>query len=312
MPRKKRYTQLYSCHHVIFRGNAGRLIFLDTADRIRFCLMLQKAVEEHQLLVHAFCLMSNHAHFIFEPTASSLSIAVHAFAFRYAQYFNRRHELYGHLFQDRFRSISIEDDVYLKQVVRYIHLNPIRANLVSLPQDYKWSSFSSYMNLDTITWITLSRILQKFAANEMEAREALVRHMAQTIEAELDASIIQKPHQIGVFSEEELIKNFYSFKAYSPRLGIEFADLITVAEEAFKYKKSEICSIDRKKYLVDIRSILALAVYKVPGLHLQQLATYLNRDSSSLSRLVARATKIPDFIRKSEELIELTYSKSRE
>lgn len=89
---------------------------MDDEDRIRFCLILQKTVEEYQIIVHAFCFMSNHVHFILEPTTSSLSVVVHAFAGRYAQYFNRRHKQRGHLFQDRFRSILIEDGDYLKRL----------------------------------------------------------------------------------------------------------------------------------------------------------------------------------------------------
>ena len=89
MPRRKRYTQFHSCHHVMLRGNAGRSIFLDDHDRIRFCLILQKITEEHLLTVHTFCFMSNHVHFILEPTITPLSASVHDFAGRYAQYFNR-------------------------------------------------------------------------------------------------------------------------------------------------------------------------------------------------------------------------------
>lgn len=67
----------------------------------------------------------------------SLSVGVHAFAGRYAQYFNRRHNQRGHLFQDRFRSILIEDGDYLIRLIRYIHLNPVRANLTAVPQNYR-------------------------------------------------------------------------------------------------------------------------------------------------------------------------------
>ena len=88
MPRQKRFTQLYSCHHVMLRGNGGQLIFTDDKDRIRFCFILQKAVDEYQVNVHAFCFMSNHVHLILEPTIFPLSISVHALAGRYAQYFN--------------------------------------------------------------------------------------------------------------------------------------------------------------------------------------------------------------------------------
>jgi len=139
MPRPKRFTQFYSCYHVMLRGNAGQLVFFDDDDRIRFCLILQKAAEEYQFTIHAFCFMSNHVHLMLEPTTSTLSVGVHAFAGRYAQYFNRRHKQRGHLFQDRFRSILIEEGEYLVRLVRYIHLNPVRANS-ALWRNPKWQA----------------------------------------------------------------------------------------------------------------------------------------------------------------------------
>lgn len=304
MPRKRRVTHFYSCHHVMLRGNAGRKIFMDDEDRIRFCLILQKAAEEYQLIIHAFCFMSNHVHFIFEPTTYSLSDAVHAFAGRYAQYFNRRHNLKGHLFQDRFRSILTEDGDYLKRLVRYIHLNPVRAKLVAAPQKYRWSSFCSYMALNKITWLRQHHILQRFGKTDLEARKELFRHSSQIIDAELDVSIVHESAQIGAFGSEEFIQRVVDFDANLTIQKIQFVDLITVAQTELGYSHKEISSDSREKSLVDIRSILALAIQKTPGLYLQQLAQYLNRDSSSICRLVTRAKQSPDLAGKAAKLLK--------
>jgi REP element-mobilizing transposase RayT len=295
----------------MLRGNAGRLIFFDDEDRIRLCLILQKATEEHQIIVHAFCLMSNHIHFILEPTASSLSEGVHAFAGRYAQYFNRRHKLRGHLFQDRFRSILIEDGEYLKRLARYIHLNPVRANIVAVPQNYQWSSFCSYMALEVITWLTQRRILQQFGVTELEARQAMQRYTLQMIDAKQDVGLIRESTQIGAFGSDEFIKRTVDLNTASSMSKIQLIDLIAAAQIEFRYSTDEIISESREKRLVDIRSILALAVQKVPGLYLQQLAQYLNRDSSSLCRLVRRAKQSRDLEEKTEKLLEQIVLKSK-
>lgn len=296
----------------MLRGNAGRLIFLDELDKIRFCLILQKVVEEHQLITHAFCFMGNHVHFIFEPTTSSLSTAVHAFAGRYAQYFNRRHKQRGHLFQDRFRSILIEDSDYLKRLVRYIHLNPVRASLVSEPQEYLWSSFCSYLGIKEIAWLTQNRILQKFGTTDLSARQDMVRYTSQIIDAELDVNIVRESNQIGVFGSEEFIKHFNSFATDSVMARIQLADLTAVAQAEFDFNLSEISSDSREKKLVDVRSILALAVHKAPGLYLQQLAQYLNRDSSSLCRLVKRAKESQDLEKKAEKLLQAALTQRKD
>lgn len=312
MPRGRRYTQFYSCHHIMLRGNAGRSIFYDDNDRIRFCLILQKAAEEYHLTIHAFCFMSNHVHFILEPTTIPLSQGVHAFAGRYAQYFNRRHKQRGHLFQDRFRSILIEDGDYLIRLVRYIHLNPVRANLTSDPQYYRWSSYCSYLAHDEITWLTQTRILKKFGTTDLEARQAMVKHTSKTIDAELDVSIVRESTQIGILGSEEFAKEVGEFKNPSASIEIQFVDLIAAAEAEFQFKTSEITSDSREKRLVDIRSILALAVQQVPGLYLQELARYLNRDSSTLCRLVKRARQSHDLSGRTEKFLETALSLKKE
>ena len=90
MPRKKRITRQNHFHHIMFRGVNGENVFRDDRDRSRLCLLLQESCEKHHLQVHGFCFMSNHIHLILEPTDinSSLQSGIHAFAFRYAQYFN--------------------------------------------------------------------------------------------------------------------------------------------------------------------------------------------------------------------------------
>jgi len=115
MPRKKRIWQPDMCHHVMLRGIDGIFLFHDDADRARFCLLLQEAAEVHHHRVHAFCLMGNHIHLILEPTShhKPLAACVHTFAFRYAQHFNKRYKRRGYLYQGRFRSILVEDGLYL-------------------------------------------------------------------------------------------------------------------------------------------------------------------------------------------------------
>ena len=98
MARKLRFCKLHSRYHIMLRGVSAQNIFVDDFDRTRLCLFLQADIEKHGFLIHAFCFMQNHLHFIFEPKQSPLYECVHAFASRYAQYFNRRHGRQGYLF----------------------------------------------------------------------------------------------------------------------------------------------------------------------------------------------------------------------
>lgn len=292
----------------MLRGNGGQLIFFDDLDRTRFCMIMQKAAEEHQMVIHAYCFMSNHIHLILEPSTIPLSKGVHALAGSYAQYFNRRHKQRGHLFQDRFKSILIEDGEYLKRLVRYIHLNPVRANLVSLPQMYNWSSYCTYIGLKDIAWLTQSRVLKKFGTSDLEARQGIVNHTSKQTEAELDLKIVRESNQIGVFGTDEFIKEVTSFSINTELHELKFVDLIAAAQVEFQFNLEEISSESKEKRLVDIRSILALAVQKVPGIYLQELAGYLKRDSSSTCRLVKRATQSIELSSRAEKLLEKALS----
>lgn len=104
--------------------------------------------------------MSNHIHHIIEPLKGDLKDGVHNVAFRYAQYFNSRHNRKGYLFQGRFRSIMVEDGAYLQRLIRYIHLNPVEAGIVSKTEDYPWCSHRAYLGNDVITWLETNRVLK--------------------------------------------------------------------------------------------------------------------------------------------------------
>ncbi len=252
--------------------------------------MLQKASEEHAVNIHAFCLMSNHIHLVMEPTTIALSSMVHAFAGRYARYYNRRHQLRGHLFQDRFRSILVQDSSYLVRLVRYIHLNPVRAHMVVDPLHYLWSSFGNYLGLRATTWLTSDRVLANFGTSNKSARQSLIEYTARKCDAEFDTSLVQKAMQLGAFGTEEFVDEVMdapSQRTVQPT--IELSLLMDVACKKYNFSYLELASSSRKKDLVDARAVLALAVRQNPHLSLRELANKMERNHSSVSRLAQRA-----------------------
>ncbi|HEY7187178.1 MAG TPA: transposase [Vicinamibacterales bacterium] len=131
-------------HHIINRGNGRRDIFVDDQDHQVFLLALGDASGRHQLDVHAYALMSNHFHIVATPrTATGLSEAMRMVGTKYVGYFNRRYARTGGLFEGRFKSSVIDTDTYWFTCMRYVELNPVRAQVVSDPADYRWSSYRS-------------------------------------------------------------------------------------------------------------------------------------------------------------------------
>jgi REP-associated tyrosine transposase len=128
-------------YHVTARGNARRAIFEDDDDCARFLVVLASTVARYRVLCHAYCLMGNHYHLLVQTPEPNLSMAMRQLNGVYTQRFNRRHERCGHVLQGRFGAQLVDGDAYLREVCRYIVLNPVRAGLVAHPGEWRWSSF---------------------------------------------------------------------------------------------------------------------------------------------------------------------------
>src|SRR6266576_423094 len=128
-------------HHVTSRGNERRPIFFDDRDREAFLELLGQAVKRFGWSLTAFVLMTKHFHLVVQTPEANLSRGMQWFNTVYAVWFNRRHERSGHLYGGRFKAFVIEKETYFLEVLRYVVLNPVRANIVSRPEDYRWSSY---------------------------------------------------------------------------------------------------------------------------------------------------------------------------
>lgn len=141
-PLRIEYPGAY--YHIVNRGNAGETIFKANRDREKFLEYLASAADRFSIVIHSYCLMSNHYHLLIETPQANLSAAVQWLNVSYATWFNRKRKRQGHLFQGRFKAVLVDADDYLTQVSRYIHLNPVKAKMVEAPLDYAWSSYAYF------------------------------------------------------------------------------------------------------------------------------------------------------------------------
>ncbi len=145
MPRQPRKMSSTGIYHVMLRGNERKKIFIDDEDKKSFLEFLKSKRIEKGFSIYAYCLMDTHLHLAIDTKEQELSVIMKGIATRYAYFYNEKHRRVGHVFQDRFKSEPIEDDSYLLAVVRYIHNNPIKAQIVEKSADYIWSSYRSYL-----------------------------------------------------------------------------------------------------------------------------------------------------------------------
>ena len=116
-------------------------IYLDAGDHRRFLALLDEAVTRYALTCYAYCLMPNHYHLLLETRRDQLSAGMRYLNGVYAQWWNRRHDHVGHVFQGRFKSQVVQEDRYFRALTRYIIRNPVRSGLVTTPADWPWSSY---------------------------------------------------------------------------------------------------------------------------------------------------------------------------
>lgn len=181
MPRHARGSIAHSFVHVTTRGNRGVDIFLDDDDRLFFLRRLQECTRRHETRVHAYCLLTNHVHLLVEAGEVPVSRAMQGALQSHAQYINRRYGHRGHLFGDRFWSNICAEDAYLLEVLRYIHLNPVRAGLAATPEEYPWSSHRAYLGLADGAWIATRGILKMFGQQPGAAVREYVRFIEEAL-----------------------------------------------------------------------------------------------------------------------------------
>jgi REP element-mobilizing transposase RayT len=146
MARKKREWYPGAIYHVMSRGNRRSSIFKEDWDYEMFLLCLKRVKEQYDFKIYSICLMTNHFHMIVGTGNTQIWKIMHKLLLSYASSYNMRYKLTGHLFENRYIGQLIEDETYLLEASRYIHLNPVKAQMVREPLAYKYSSYADFVS----------------------------------------------------------------------------------------------------------------------------------------------------------------------
>ena len=170
MARPLRIEYPGAFYHVTSRGNEQKDIFKSKSDREKFISYLESASIRYGAVIHAYCLMSNHYHLLVETPHANLSQIMKHINSSYTIYYNVKRKRAGHLLQGRFKAILVDGDVYAKELSRYIHLNPVRAKIITVPEDYPWMSYRYYIGEKAPDWLTTGFTLADFSKDTQTAR----------------------------------------------------------------------------------------------------------------------------------------------
>jgi REP element-mobilizing transposase RayT len=175
MPRKARIDAPGALHHIIIRGIEKCQIFRDNRDHDQFVQRLADILTETETPCYAWALMPNHVHLLLKTGLTPIATIMRRLLTGYAVYFNRRHRRYGHLFQNRYKSILCQEEPYFRELVRYIHLNPLRAKLVETKKEldkYPYSGHSAVVERVKRDWMQVDYVLGFFGKGKSDARKA--------------------------------------------------------------------------------------------------------------------------------------------
>ena len=289
MARRKRYHVPAGTFHVMLRGNAGDPIFFSDEDRCRLCLLIQEGVERYGHRILAYCFMSNHIHLAIQLGQVPLSQIIQNLAFRYARYINWKHKRIGHLFQGRFKAVLVDDTRYLKELVRYIHLNPVRAGLVKTPEEYKWSSHNTYLADYPLVWIVSQYLLHRFSEVESIAIQRFYTFVREAIGVpeEID---FKRGSEEGILGEDNFVSEVKRKAEIASEVQASIPALMQVICKYYGITELVIQS-SKERDATYVRGVLALLVRDTEGLTLEALGDYLNKDANTLGRQAARLFK---------------------
>jgi REP element-mobilizing transposase RayT len=324
MPRLARLDAPGVLHHIIIRGIERRKIFRDNKDRDNFIDRLSDLLPATQTTCYAWAFIPNHAHFLFR-SSGEISTLMRRLLTGYAIYFNRRHRRHGQLFQNRYKSIICQEDMYFRELIRYIHLNPLRAKIVSDIKElnkYPYSGHSVLMGRKKHKWQDTEYVLSYFGKNVSESRKAYLSYVKKGIDQgrrpELTGgglvrslggwSMIKKLRLKGqdrikgderilgdgefvtalLSDTKEKLERSYKLNA----LGYDLKKISQMVSKIYDIETEEIYSKGRRKVQVEARDLLCYWAVRELGISCTDLAKQLEMTQPGVGYAVNRGEKI--------------------
>ena len=324
MPRLARLDAPGVLHHVMGRGIERKEIFLNNKDRNDFINRLSMLVEEGAIDVYAWALIPNHFHLLVKTKNHPLSSSMRKILTGYVVNYNRRHKRYGHLFQNRYKSIVCQEDAYLIELVRYIHLNLLRSGLVKNLNDLNrspWSGHSALMGKVERKWQDTDYVLSYFGSKRVRRKNYL-----KYVEEGIDAG--RRPELVGgglvrslggwsevlalrtrkerhafdsrILGDSDFVKEIKSelndLIKKNLRISSQQVDLEELSKRICKKDKislAELCSGSRRREIVQARRIVSWVSVRELGYSGAEVARYLGVTNSCVTRFLSSGRK-PD------------------
>lgn len=277
-----------ACYHVTLRGNHREDIFFSEADRCLLDRYVAAARERVSVRIHAYCWMTNHIHLLVQVSDVPLGAFMQRIGARYARAVHSRIPTTGHLFQNRYHALLVDVDRYFLQLLRYIHLNPVRAGLVADPAEYAWSSHRAYLGLAQIDWLTTEFGLGLFGTAVGRARgsyrDFVMQGVAATSDMQLPPTLENEPRVLG---DEDFARSLQQPVPHIKKV-VDLDSIIETTCAELGVTLSEVASPSQLRRLARARGTIAARALAAGVASLSEIALRLNRSASALARAAER------------------------
>ena len=313
MPRQARLDIPGLLQHVIVRGIERTDIFLDDDDRGRFVERLNNLLVDTGTDCFAWALIPNHFHLLLRCNHIDLSLFMRRLLTGYAITFNRRHARSGHLFQNRYKSIVCEEEPYLLELIRYIHLNPLRAGVVKDLDEldrYLWCGHAALLGQNSLAGQAVDEVMALFASKKKEARKAYRQFVSDGVEMgkrpELTGGGLRRSQLIenniavmGDYDERVLGgSDFVASLHDEPRLAgklshtIDLNSLQASVSDYFKIPAADILRRGRRNQYSEARELFCYLAVRELGYSGAKVGIMLGMGTASVSRAARRGEKL--------------------
>lgn len=275
-------------YHVTLRGNHRQAIFFTRNDRALLDRVVAQVTTKLGARVHAYCWMTNHLHLLVQVSEAPLGRVVMRVASAYARTVQARLATTGHLFERRYHAVLVDADHYLLTLVRYIHLNPVRAGLVSDPAAYVWSSHRAYLGTRACDWLT-TQFAMSLLAPQPAAALARYREFMGSPEPCRWGSGSLVPHrdQPQILGSDEFVARMTG-NPCTPRPNKSLDELIKDCAERFETRPDLLTSPGRARELAAARAWIAHQAVEAGVASVCAVARCLGRTESALRALMSR------------------------
>jgi REP element-mobilizing transposase RayT len=306
MARKPRLHFPGAVYHVSLYGNGNQQVFHDDTDRTRLLLLLQEGIEKFRHKIYAYCLHPTYLQLVIEVDEIPLSRIMQQLGFRYTRWFNDYHQQAGHLFQGRYKAVLIDPERYLLDLVRELHLAPLRTGGNKDPMRYAWSSHRAYCGREKVPWLSTDR---PFLQIEETGIRALMKFHSYVNEG------LQQPAAVDfnrgseadprILGDEEFVRGVMklSRQKYQPKIKPE--KILRTVLERYNLNEAELAAPGKNRLCAEARAYLAWLYLETGCATLTALGEQLGRDVSSLSSAVRRL----QLKAKKDEKVADTYQK---